>query len=768
MSYLKKWGKRLCVFTLAGVALISLAACGGEDSATGKAAENADIPEYTYVPEYIQIEGMEDMSLYNARIIGDSIYCLSYDWNDETMTSYQTLHEYSITDRTELDSYVICENDSDSSASKSVSLFGMMSDGSVLTVEYIYDYSNMGSYSIDYVLCKYDSDNNETAQVDIGEASGEDMSMYYLSSLSLDGQDRIYLFADGIIFLFDSDLNYKGKLDTGSYFYSTGTGRDGRVYASMYDTTVQGFVLKEIDFDSKSVTATYSNFSADGGSSLVKGIDGDFLINDGSSVYEYSLETEASTELFTWLDSDIFGNYVQQMSACDDGRLLVCINDWSTGDNEIALLTRTKTSELEQKTQITIGAVYDTQDMLASAVAFNRQSDKYHVNINYYMDSTDYSEDSISNAHTALNNDLITDACPDIVDISSINIDSLAAKGVFEDLNLYLEESSTLDKSDYLENIIEGATYDGALVYIPKTFNIQTVVGRASDVGEERGWGIDDIIELSAENPDAELFEGITKQSMLYYLMEYNQKTFVDYESGVCSFDSDEFKKILEFVSSLPDEYSYSGDDDSLPTRLKNGNVLLDTVYLTELQDIQIYEAMYDAPVTYIGYPTADGSVGCMLGTSGGYAIAAKSDNKEGAWEFIEFCLNRDDEIFSWGFPSNKADMQEMIDDALNVSYLTDENGELVLDSEGNPIAEGGVSSIGYDDWEYTYHNSTQEEVDLLLDIISEATASSNADDKILSIITEEAAAYFEGQKSVDDVAGVIQSRVQIYINENQ
>ena len=39
---------------------------------------------------------------------------------------------------------------------------------------------------------------------------------------------------------------------------------------------------------------------------------------------------------------------------------------------------------------------------------------------------------------------------------------------------------------------------------------------------------------------------------------------------------------------------------------------------------------------------------------------------------------------------------------------------------------------------------------------------------EITNIITEEAEAFFKGQKSVADVAGVIQSRVQVYVNENR
>ena len=42
--------------------------------------------------------------------------------------------------------------------------------------------------------------------------------------------------------------------------------------------------------------------------------------------------------------------------------------------------------------------------------------------------------------------------------------------------------------------------------------------------------------------------------------------------------------------------------------------------------------------------------------------------------------------------------------------------------------------------------------------------SSATGNDEITNIITEEAEAFFKGQKSVADVAGVIQSRVQVYV----
>ena len=40
--------------------------------------------------------------------------------------------------------------------------------------------------------------------------------------------------------------------------------------------------------------------------------------------------------------------------------------------------------------------------------------------------------------------------------------------------------------------------------------------------------------------------------------------------------------------------------------------------------------------------------------------------------------------------------------------------------------------------------------------------------DEVLNIISEEAAAFYQGQKSVDEVASVIQSRVKIYVGESR
>ena len=225
-----------------------------------------------------------------------------------------------------------------------------------------------------------------------------------------------------------------------------------------------------------------------------------------------------------------------------------------------------------------------------------------------------------------------------------------------------------------------------------------------------------------------------------------------------------------EFVDTFPEEYDWQNDDRSTPVKIQSGEVLLNMTGIYQLNSIQEEEAMFGEPVTYIGYPTSGGGSGTYMQASELYAITAKSSNKDGAWAFIENYLNQPfDDLYSYGLPARKSALDDMVEKALNVTYMTDENGEQILDENGNPIPEDGTSGISYGDWEYTYHTPTEEEINILKDLISVAEPSSaTGNDEITNIITEEAEAFFKGQKSVSDVAGVIQSRVQVYVNENR
>ena len=80
--------------------------------------------------------------------------------------------------------------------------------------------------------------------------------------------------------------------------------------------------------------------------------------------------------------------------------------------------------------------------------------------------------------------------------------------------------------------------------------------------------------------------------------------------------------------------------------------------------------------------------------------------------------------------------------------------------------AESGNMSYGMDGMVIDIDPPTEEQKQMLWDIVYSAAATSEYDAEIYSIIEEEAQSFLDGPKSAEEVAGIIQSRVQLYIDE--
>ena len=759
--------KKITALTLSAMLTTALAACGNSEKASNGGMEQK---EFVYVPEYITIGNEEDTNFYNMQMKGNSLYYTKGHYDEEAQVYKTTYMEYS------LETQETKELPIKTGENRDVNNWVVDKDGNFYTIEYCWgDPSGDGMMpESTQALCKYDAQGAVVYEQDITKIMQSDENNSWVSSVVVDEQGHLYMTSDNLIRLFDEQGNLYGEINQNNgWIQGIGVGRDGKVYISYYDNTSAdgGYVLTELDYQGKKLGQSYTNFpNGNGNGELSKGITKDFLVSDSSKVYEYDLTTQTYEVLFDWLDSDINGTYVDYVGALENGKLLAVIRDWNTNETELAYLTKTASAELPQKQQLVVGTLYENQAMQAAAVAFNKNSEKYRITIKTYIDQNNWTETSWQDGITALNNDIISKTnCPDILDLTSLNVEQLAAKGVLEDLSPYLEKSTVVKKEDFLESIINGYTFDGKLICIPSSFQISTIAAKTADVGAEMGWTMEEMMAYAEANPDATLFDSYTKASMVSLMLMYNQGAFVNWETGECGFDSEEFKQLLAFANTLPAEYDWESDQRSTPTKIQAGEVLLNHVYIYDLNSIQEYEAMFNEPVTYIGYPNDDGTSGCYMSGSEMYAIASKSENKEGAWAFIEnYLTSAPDSMFSWGLSTNKKILEESIAEATKVGYVLDENGQPVLDEDGNPITEGGTSSIGYGDWEYTYHTPTEEEVAKVKELMDVAVPAFSSDNQISTIIAEEVEAYFQGQKTVDDVAGIIQSRVQIYVNENR
>ena len=68
----------------------------------------------------------------------------------------------------------------------------------------------------------------------------------------------------------------------------------------------------------------------------------------------------------------------------------------------------------------------------------------------------------------------------------------------------------------------------------------------------------------------------------------------------------------------------------------------------------------------------------------------------------------------------------------------------------------------------YEIYAMTQEQYDDLMALINSTTAIGSYDESIMSIITDVTGSFFAGEKSAEDTAKTIQSRVNLYVAEQK
>lgn len=157
-----------------------------------------------------------------------------------------------------------------------------------------------------------------------------------------------------------------------------------------------------------------------------------------------------------------------------------------------------------------------------------------------------------------------------------------------------------------------------------------------------------------------------------------------------------------------------------------------------------------------------------MLNLTSGFAMSANCANKDAAWEFLRMFYTEDYQKNIGGLPTNLNVYNEKLKKAMTPQYQQDAEGNFLLDENGEkiPISTGGMGMP--DGSVVEFYALTQEQADRLGDLINSTTRLADYNSSVFDIVKEQAQAFFAGQKSAEDVAKLIQSKANIYVNEQR
>ena len=242
-------------------------------------------------------------------------------------------------------------------------------------------------------------------------------------------------------------------------------------------------------------------------------------------------------------------------------------------------------------------------------------------------------------------------------------------------------------------------------------------------------------------------------------------------EAGTASFDSPEFIDYLNFAAQFPTEFDYNtfdwNDYEQDAVRMRNGDQLLSmygTIY--GFDGVSQNFAELGGDLCYIGFPSTSGHDGSSFSVSAPIAITTKCRDKEAAWSFIASALTDEYQGSQYAFPITKTAFDAMAEKAMEKNYEYDENGNIRLDENGEPveISNGGFS---YGDGPMIeVYAMTQEQYDTVNGLIENTNRIMRYDQSLMEIINDEAGAFFAGEKTAEETAQLIQNRVQLYMAE--
>lgn len=615
-------------------------------------------------------------------------------------------------------------------------------------------------------LCRFSKDGSVISRIDISDALDGNADMY-VQNMEMDGDGNLYIALDQNVIVIDAEGRRICKLEVTSWINDMFSAKDGTVYAVYYGD--MDLEAHPIDIHAKAMGDAVKNImvAVNGGYTFATGIDTDLVYSAGSDLYTYTFGEEAPKKILNWIDCNIDRDDVRSFAVLEDGRVLVLISSWDSESGmstaELVYLTKKKGSEVPEQKILTYGTMYLDYYVRKQIIEFNRTNQEYRVEVKEYV--TENSMEGYGSGLEQMNTDIISGKGPDIIELSGGNMRMYAAKGILEDLYPYMDADEEISREDFLENVKKAYEIDGKLYTLPPRFYINTVLAKVSKVGERNSITLDELMEIADALPEgAQLYEYATKSSILLANIMMNLDEYVNWNTGECKFGSEDFIKALEFANRFDAEFQWNQDDMSRPEKIRQDVLLMTQTSISSMQEYIMFEAMFGEPIAFVGYPTTKDNGSFLSHDGSSMAINAKSKYKDGAWQFIRGQLTEEAQEGSsvrggFGFPVRKSALEKQFEEDMTEEYYEDVDGSKKRNEKTN---------WGYDGFEVRIFAAKDYEVETVRELIENTDTLYQYDEKMMEIVSEEANAFFEGQKSAKEVADIIQNRIQVYVNENR
>lgn len=427
------------------------------------------------------------------------------------------------------------------------------------------------------------------------------------------------------------------------------------------------------------------------------------------------------------------------IKAQEDGSVLV----FGSLDGEDCLVRAVEGTLTEKKEkQEIIFAVHEsgTGALSRSVSRFNRQSDRYHITL-----------------EPAQNGENAYEQC------ERIQMDIAAGKGpdilehfVMRNLSGYIEngylaslDSVIVDESQYLPAALEGGRTDGVRYGIPYDFCLHLATYSGDFTGGRTAWTLPELME-AVDASGAEILQyGCNGEDIVlkYGLYDNENTAYIDWEKGESHLTEEPFLKLLEFARKYQDTKARDtimGGSVEEVEMVRSGKAFASYCYLYNNRKLKSIDETFEGKAAVLGYPRTSGN--------GIYAevrylyVSSTTACREGVEEYLRFLISEQEQ--SRYMMNESAGMGQMF---LASYFPVNLNSFRKLEEYWQNTADISDKQI--------------EQIEFMLE---RAKPNNWNVWNMWYIFSEELPSYFAGDKTAEQVAEILDSRVQIYLDERK
>lgn len=361
--------------------------------------------------------------------------------------------------------------------------------------------------------------------------------------------------------------------------------------------------------------------------------------------------------------------------------------------------------------------------------------------------------EDFSSCITNLTNRIVAGDAPDMFIVPAETMYMLYEKDALADLSDVIPEQL---RDQVFGCVWNAGTIDGKLMGLTTGISCHSMLV-SDDLCPGDTWTLTDMLDLADQAPENTLkgliplrYRDSSPSELLYEIaLRDMETTFVDRTAGTCHFDSETFRRLLEYCKNTPvPETDYTQQNPALARAVVNGEYIACSCRVNSLLDFSEQMSFFPENYHWIGVPTYRES-GNLVYASDFLVVSKDTENMDLIREFLPTLYG--DEI-ARKYPNN----------CLRRDVL--QSRVVIPDWDSRPqfnMGEGTYLLLAGKPDGTSY-------VEEYIDFMDSGILSPVEDELIASIVLEEAQPYFSGDKSAETVIDIIQSRVQLYLDENR